>query len=275
MGALVGSGTIRRLGAAWPRERVEIPLVDLHVHLDNSTIDEVVALSRERGVKFGVVEHAGGKENVYPVVLSNDKELRGYLRHLDGKGVYSGIQAEWKDWMSGFSREALAELDYVLTDTMTFPGKMGERVKLWEEGVEERVDLSRPDAFMDRYVDWHLEIIEQQPIDLLANVSWLPAVMAGEAETYWTEARIQKVLDTARKHQVAIEISSSFKLPSLRFLRLAKAAGLKFALGSNGRYPRMGLLEYSLQMAESLDLKAEDFFVPGLKGNKAVERRMW
>jgi hypothetical protein len=37
----------------------DFPLVDFHVHLDNSTIDKVLELSRERGVKFGIVEHAG------------------------------------------------------------------------------------------------------------------------------------------------------------------------------------------------------------------------
>ena len=184
-------------GGGWRTAAGGFPLVDYHVHLDNSTIDEVLGLSRARNVKFGIVEHAGGKENVYPVVLSSDEELRGYLKMLEGKGVYRGIQAEWKDWMTGFSREALAELDYVLTDTMTFPGKSGERVKLWEAGVEDRVDLSDPEAFMDRYVDWHLEIMENQPIDLLANVSWLPEAMAARYEEFWTERRIRKVLDSA------------------------------------------------------------------------------
>ena len=56
------------------------PLTDLHVHLDNSTLDLVLALSGERGVKFGIVEHAGTKENVYPKVLS--KEQRTDAREL-------------------------------------------------------------------------------------------------------------------------------------------------------------------------------------------------
>ena len=50
-----------------------------------------------------------------------------------GKGVYKGVQAEWTDWMTCFSPEVLAQLDYVLTDAMTFPGKDGQRVKLWEK----------------------------------------------------------------------------------------------------------------------------------------------
>ena len=56
-------------------------------------------MSKERGIKLGIVEHAGTKENQYPVVLSNDAELKSYLARLDGKPVYKGIQAEWLDWM--------------------------------------------------------------------------------------------------------------------------------------------------------------------------------
>ena len=80
-----------------------LPLEDFHVHLDNSTIAQVAGLARERGVKFGIVEHAGTKLNKYPVVLSNDAELDRYLQMLAGHPVYRGVQAEWLDWSSCFS----------------------------------------------------------------------------------------------------------------------------------------------------------------------------
>ena len=249
------------------------PLVDFHVHLDNSTLDQVLELSKERGVKFGIVEHAGTKANQYPVVLSNDAELRRQLALLEGKPVFKGIQAEWTDWMGCFSREALAQLDFVLSDTMTFPGKDGQRVKLWEADAGQRVDLQDKEAFMDRYVDWHVEIMAKEPLDILANLSWLPAPLAAEWETFWTPARMKKVIDAAVKYGVALEISASYKLPRLPFLKLAKAAGAKFSLGSNGRYPNMGKLDYSLQMARELGLKEADMFQPAPEGQKAVQRR--
>lgn len=251
---------------------LDFPLVDFHVHLDNSTIDQVVALVEPRGVRFGIVEHAGTKENVYPVVLSNDEQLDGYLKMLDGKGVYRGVQAEYNDWTTGFSRDALARLDYILIDAMTFPGKDGRRVKLWESDVEQRVEMSDRQRFMDHYVDWYVELIETQPIDILANVSWLPAPLAGDYDRYWTEARIGRVVDAARKRRVAIEISASYRLPTLRFLRVVKEAGVKFSFGSNGRYPKMGLLDYSIETARKLGLTREDMFVPAPKGQKAVDR---
>jgi len=248
---------------------LDFPLVDFHVHLDNSTIDKVVALSQERGVKFGIVEHAGTKENKYPVVLSNDTELKRYLALLEGKPVFKGVQAEWLDWMGCFSPEALAQLDFVLSDAMTFPGKDGQRMKLWEKGAE----TGDPQRFMDRYADWHVEIMVKEPLDIFANITWLPSALAADYDMLWTEARMKKIIDAAVKYGVALEISSSYRLPKLPFLKLAKAAGAKFSFGSNGRYPNMGKLDYSVAMAKQLELKRSDLFTPAPDGQKAVQRR--
>ncbi len=249
------------------------PLLDLHAHLDNSSIDPVVRLAQERGVRLGIVEHAGTKENKYPRVLSSDDELKAYLKMLDGKGVYKGVQAEWTDWMSCFSPAVLAQLDYVLTDAMTFPGRNGKRVKLWEKEAGEQVDMSNHEHFMDRFVDWHGEIMATEPFDILANASWLPDDLMAGYDDLWTERRIRKVLDAALKYGIAIEISSSYKLPRLAFLKQAKAAGVKFSFGSNGRYPKMAQLDYSVAMARTIGLRASDMFEPGREGHKAVQRR--
>jgi hypothetical protein len=92
-------------------------------------------------------------------------------------------------------------------------------------------------------------------------------------DTLWTPARAQKVVDAAVKYGVALEISASYKLPRLPFLKQAKAAGVKFSFGSNGRYQKMGLLDYSIAMAKELGLKPSDMFTPAPDGQKAVQRR--
>jgi histidinol phosphatase-like PHP family hydrolase len=245
-----------------------LPLVDLHVHPDHGTIDAIVELSRELGVKFGMVEHAGTRENIYPRVLSNDAELLDWTRSLEGKGVYKGVQAEWTDWSACFSKKALATLDYVLTDTMTFPGPGGRRMKLWEK---ESVIDDDPERFMDAYVDWHIQILTQQPIDMLANVSWIPGKFTDRYEDLWTETRVSKVLQAFITAEVAMEISSSFILPRLSFLRKAKEAGIKFCFGSNGRYPNMGKLEYSLNVSRELGITQKDLWSPGADGPKAAK----
>jgi histidinol phosphatase-like PHP family hydrolase len=159
----------------------------------------------------------------------------------------------------------------VLSDTMTFPGPDGKRFKLWEPGFP----IENKQEFMDRYVDWHVEIMRKEPLDILANFSWLPAALAADYDLYWTAARMQKVIDAAVKYRVALEISGSYKLPRLPFLKLAKAAGVKFCFGSNGRYPNMGKLDHSLAMAKELGLKRSDLFMPAPDGQKAVQRRKY
>lgn len=267
---LIAAGPARGLAGADPFEDERFR-TDYHVHLDNSTIDHVLELSRQREVKFGIVEHAGTKENIYPKVLSNDAELKAYLALLEGKPVYKGVQAEWTDWMGCFSKDALAGLDYVITDAMTMPDRSGKRMKLWEATE----DLGDAQAFMDRYVDWHVEIMSREPIDLFVNLSWLPSLFAGDYETLWTEARMTRIVDALVRHGIAMEISSGFELPKLSFLRFAREAGLKFAFGTNGRYPKMGLLDYSVRMAKELTLTREDMFTLDDGYVKAVERRSW
>jgi len=238
-------------------DELDFPLVDFHVHLDKSSIDAALALPQAHTIKYGIVEHAGTKENDYPVVISNDAELKKQLDMLAGKPVYRGVQTEFSDWSVGFTPAGLAQLDYILTDAMTMPGPDGKRMKLW---LASAADLGDAQTFMDRYVDWHVQVLQQKPLDILANVTWLPASFLPDYDKLWTEARMAKVIATAVKQGVALEISSSYKLPKLPFLNMAKAAGAKFSFGSNGRYPKMGLLDYSIQMAKELGLKRADMF---------------
>ena len=157
---------------------LDFPLVDLHVHLDNSTIDKVFPLSTERGIKFGIVEHAGTKENVYPVVLSNDAELKRYIAMLDGKPVYKGIQAEWTDWMGCFSLEALSQLDaqvlctghrLVMTgpDAKSHMNQSPEAAAHYVAMVEECLRLEKGDieraALRVKAIEWDQRAWPKQP----------------------------------------------------------------------------------------------------------------
>jgi histidinol phosphatase-like PHP family hydrolase len=247
----------------------DIPLVDYHVHRDGTTLERLLEISRQRGVKFGIVEHAGKKENDYPIILANDAELKGYLASLEGKPVYKGVQAEYLDWMSCFSREAVAELDYVLSDAMTIRGRDGRRVKMWSPAFE----VGDPERFMDQYADFHVEVIASEPIDILANPTWLPKAVEKQYDLLWTPKRFQKIVDAAVKHGVAMEINSQYRIPRLPLLRMAKEAGVKFSFGSNIRGPDVGKLDYCVEMIGVLGLKPADMFRPAPAGKKPIQTR--
>lgn len=254
-------------GAEPPKD--EIPLVDYHVHRDGTTLEKLLAISRQKKVKFGIVEHAGRKENKYPIILSSDEELRQYIASLEGKPVYKGVQAEWLDWMTCFSKEVVAQLDYVLTDAWTLRDEAGKKVRMWDPGFR----VGDPEKFMDRYVDFHLELLEKEPIDILANPTWLPGALSRQYETLWTPKRVQKVIDAVLKYGVAVEINSQYRVPRIGWLRVAKAAGVKFSFGSNIRGPGVGRSDYWLEMIKALSLTRSDIFTPAPPGKKPIERR--
>ena len=81
--------------------------------------------------------------------------------------------------------KAVALLDYVLTDALTFPEKDGSLVRLWTPAAK----IVDKQDFMERYTAHHLRIIESEPIDILANPLFLPEQIQAEADSLWTGAR--------------------------------------------------------------------------------------
>ena len=248
----------------------DVPLVDYHVHLNAKfSLEEAIVLSKERGVKFGIAEHAGTKENQYPVILSSDEELRQWIAGLDGKPVYKGIQAEWIDWTKCFSKDVVAELDYVLSDAMTIPDRNGQRAKMWQPGF----DPGDPQEFIDRYVKWNVEVIETEPLDIFSHPTWLPASIEKDYDTLWTTERMRPIIAALKHTGTAVEIDSAFEIPRMPFLHLAKDAKLKFSFGSNsGSGPVRGM-DFCIEKAQALGLTKMDMFAPAPRGRKPIERR--
>ena len=246
------------------------PLVDYHVHLDKIvTLEKALELSQQRGVKFGIVEHAGKKEFRYAGLLSTDADLKAYLARLAGKPVYKGIQAEGLDWMGCFSAELVAQLDYVLSDALTMPQKDGTLARIWlpSFAVQDKQD------WMDRYTDFNVQVIEREPIDILANPTFLPAALEKEYDSLWTRPRMKRVIDAAAKHQVAIEVNSRYRLPSLAFIKLARQAGVRFSFGSNIHGLEVGRLDYCVEVASQLGITQKEMFQPAPPGRKPIQVR--
>jgi hypothetical protein len=247
-----------------------LPVVDFHAHVEYPPeIDEAIRQAQARGVKLGILWHAGKPEYKYAHMISSDAALERFLDLLAGKAVYKGIQAEGPDWMTCFSKKMVARLDYVLTDALTFRERDGRMVKLWTRGVH----VGDPEDFMDRYIDWHVEIMATEPIDIIANPGFLPEYLMPRFDALWTEKRSRKVIDAALKYRVALEINSRYNLPRRPFLRMALAAGVKFSFGSNAHGLDTGKLAYSLQAAKELMLQPKHLFMPAAAGKKPIERR--
>jgi hypothetical protein len=256
--------------AAATARGADFEIVDFHAHVeDPPEIDAAIAQAKAAGVKLGILWHAGKPEYNYAHMLSCDADMERFLKLLEGKPVYRGIQAEGPDWMECFSKRVIAKLDYVLTDALTFRERDKRMVKLWLAGVQ----VGDPQDFMDRYVDWHIEIMATEPIDIIANPTFLPNAIIADYDRLWTERRVRAIIDAAVKYRVAIEINSRYNIPKLSMLRMARDAGVKFTFGSNAHGLATGKLAYSLDAAKQLGLEAKHMFRPAPAGRKPIERR--
>jgi len=169
------------------------------------------------------------------------------------------MQAEGREWVNMFSKQAISLFDYVFTDAMTFIDDKGQRIRLW---IPEEVHIDDKQAFMEMYVNRILSLLNNEPIDIYVNATFLPEAIQGEYNELWTKERMQKVIDALVKNKIALEINARYRIPSPEFIKLAKQAGVKFTFGTNNSDINFGRLEYCLQMLTECGLMMQDMYLP-------------
>lgn len=242
------------------------PVVNYHVHLKGGlTLAEALQTSRQTGINYGIAVNCGLGFSV-----TNDAGIAAYLDSMKGQPVFVGMQAEGREWVNLFSKDAIAKFDYVFTDSMTFTDRNGKRMRLW---IKDEVQVGDKQVFMDTLVERILGIMDHEPIDIYVNPTFLPDVIAKEYDALWTPERMRKVVEATARNHVAMEINARYRLPSPAFIKLAKQAGVKFTMGTNNGDRLVGDLDYCLQMVRECSLTWQDMFVPKPDGQKPVQVR--
>ncbi len=234
-----------------------VPLADLHVHLKGGlTMQEALDNARRYGFTYGIAYNCGLKMG-----FESEDSLRTFVReYKKPPGTYLAMQAEGREWLEMFSRSTIDLFDYVFTDAMTWTNKNGKRMRLW---IPEETEIGDPQDFMEQLVDNIEAIMDNEPIDIYVNATYLPDALIDRYEELWTPDRMDRVIDALRRNQVAMEISARYEIPSETFIKRAKKSGVKFTFGTNNTGPQdLGRLEYCLDMVRSCDLTKEDIWVP-------------
>jgi len=243
------------------------PVVDYHVHLKGGlTLEQALANSRRLGIMYGIAVNGGLK---FPI--TNDAGVEDFLASMKGQPAFIGLQGEGREWVTLFSRETIAQFDYIFTDCMTFTDDGGVRRRLWIP--EEVGEIRDPEQFMEMLVSRIVGILHHEPIDIHANPTFLPEPIARDYDRLWTPERMQRVIEAAKANDVAIEINNRYRIPSAAFIGRAKSAGVKFSFGTNNGDPNLGRMEYALAMVKQCGLTGQDIFMPKPDGQKAAQRR--
>jgi hypothetical protein len=229
------------------------PVTDYHVHLSPTlTIDQALALGKERGVQLGILEHPGSG---YPI--NTDADLRHYIDTLRKYPVRIGLQPVYPGWSKAFSKPLLDELDYILMDALTLPNSDGTSLAIWQ--IDTHVDDG--EAFMTRYMQFTEQILTTEPIDIFGWPTFLPVPIARDYCDLWTYSRMQRIIDLAQSREIAIEINEVAHVPGESFITMAKRYGLKFTFGTDSRNQDAAHFYYCYQMAQKCGLTEADMFV--------------
>jgi histidinol phosphatase-like PHP family hydrolase len=241
------------MGLSKTGKQYDFPLTDLHVHTTPEfTIEKIMEIGKRTGVNFGIVEH--------PIswALKDDRDLENYIRHLRKYPVYIGLQPTYLGWSKNYSKELLSQVDYILMDPQMVPQGNGKTWQIWEFDTY----IEDTEDFMKRYMDYALEVLTNEPVNVFAWPLFLPVCIARDYYELWTEERMDQIISAAKKRNIAIEINDMAHTPHEAFILKAKQAGLKFAFGSDSRNYNVGKLAYCKRIAQKCKLTADDFYLP-------------
>ena len=245
------------------------PVIDYHVHLKGGLTKEMAhAMSMNYGINYGVAPNAG--EGGVGRMLADDKEVYEYFNEVKDMPFMRGVQGEGRKWTATFSQEALGVFDYLFTDGMTIVDHKGRLSRIYRP-EEAHYDGVTKEQYMDHLVDQTVKILTNEPADIYANPTFLPEELNAEYAKYWTDERVNRVLDVLVKYNIALEINARYKIPSFDIIRKAKERGIKFTFGTNNVDANFGKLEYCLQAVEECGLTADDIWFPTMSVRRSRE----
>lgn len=233
------------------------PLVDWHVHLKPG-LDVPAALARSRrdGIYYGISANCG-RESQY----RTEAQAMQFIDTVKGNAAYVGMQAEGADWLKIFSPMVTDRFDYIFNDGLIWTDDKGRWTRIYRP--QDIGPIPNAEAFVDELVDRTVHLLTRTPMDILAIPTFLPDALMKDHARLWTPARMRRIVDAAVAHNVAIEFSDRYRLPSLAFARMAKEAGCKFTLGTgNSAANDLRRSEYGFEMIDALKLGWTDLWVP-------------
>ena len=231
------------------------PVIDYHVHLKGLSMDEANAMSMSYGINYGIAPNCG-----IGFPITDDAGVRHYVDSTKHLPFYFGMQGEGREWVTTFSAASRRLFDYVFTDALTFHDHKGRRTRLW---MPSEVFIDIPvEKYMDLIVDRIVTVLQTEPIDIYVNPTLLATAMQPDYDKLWTKERYDKVIKALKDNNIALEINAVYKIPNFEIIRAAKAAGVKFAFGTNNANRQIGKLEYCLQAIEACGLTENDLWFP-------------
>jgi histidinol phosphatase-like PHP family hydrolase len=227
-------------------------IADLHTHTVFSdgrlSPQEVLRIAADKGYRVGLADHCGPGN----FQLDSRDRFEKYLSAIQDLPVYRAVELDLGREIP-ISPEELKRCHYLIGGVHSV-------------GTADFFDPRITEIDLPLLLDEMLEIIglqsQKYSFDILAHPGLLPCNFREQKDAITGGWRV-KLVELALKCNLAIELSSRWLVPDLKLASMAKEAGLKFSLGSDGHgADKMCRLDYSLELAGKLELADRDLFWP-------------
>lgn len=163
--------------------------------------------------------------------LADDAAVTAFTALFRDQPVHAGLLAAERGWTRRLSPATRARFDYII-------GQAGSA------------------ATAAQWTDEAVRLIESEPVDILADDARRPELNAEEAA---------RLIAAAAKHGVAFEIGTQRSALTGDFIRQAKAAGVKFTIGSSERTSTANWGDWTRALALQREsaLGWKDIYMPG------------
>jgi histidinol phosphatase-like PHP family hydrolase len=241
-------------------ERRMLQIIDAHNHSTFSdgllTPEQIIKKAITKGYIVGIADHLSRFHKI-----KTDVDLKRYILYLNQFPCYKSGELDLGQ-ETIFSNELLDKLDYIIggVHNLFWEGK-------WQNLWLMKNKIERWSEFMSLYKEVTLKAIKNPviPFHILAHPLKLPPYLMNNfsEEEIIPEEWIEEILVYMRRHNIAIEINNSERVPSERFIRRALEMGVKVSLGSDGHNENGNCnLNWCLEIVKKLDIREDDLFRP-------------
>ncbi len=227
--------------------------IDENIHAGgNFNIDAALQSFYNTGINLGLVIDAGNLEQGKETEILVD-----HLRKYKQLPVFLGLFKNNLTGLEGIPDSITSQFDYIIGDITRFEGSSGQ------VDVLKDVNVADKERFMDDYIRAITEGLDKGGLNIWASATLLPESLIPEYDQLWNPARMAKVIDAAKRNNVAIEVCNQKRIPSMSFLKLAKEKGCLFSNGGLFRENQMTEPLYFYEVIGQCKLDYKDVYIPG------------
>ena len=211
----------------------------------------MVETARQRGFQIAISDHYSD-----PYGMKGDDALSRYLDALDKYPIYRAVELDL-GMEQAMSSENRARLDYCVGSLHQVRDEEGRPLK------PDRTSAESMRRYMELAVAQIVRGFHTGLHAMIGHPTFLPELPREGQDELWEPHYRAQVIEAARESGVALELSTRYRAPNETLVREAFAAGVRFAVASDGHYPEaIGAFDYARRMIAELQIPDERFFLP-------------